>query len=329
MATVTDTHGLSALDMVTIAINGPPTVTISVPADGASYTQGEVITFTASASDSEDGDLTPELVWQSSLDGPIGGGASFTHSNLSAGRHTISATVTDTHGLGASDIVTITINAPPTVTISAPADGASYYEGDWVTFLGSASDLEDGDLTTSLVWFSNLAGDIGVGGSFSRTDLITGVHTITAMVIDSDGLTGIDQIIITVTLSPPDTTPPKPDPMTWAVAPVAAGSSSISMTATAGSDKNGVEYYFACTAGGGHDSGWQDSPTYTDTGLRPQTAYTYQVRARDRSANQNETGWSSPASATTGGAVVYLPLVLRAPGSGLQNPWSDPGLGDR
>jgi hypothetical protein len=221
------------------------------------------------------------------------------------------------------------VNAPPTVTISAPADGASYSEGDWIAFLGSASDLEDGDLTTSLVWSSNLAGNIGVGGSFSRTDLTPGVHTITASVADSGDLTGTDQVIITVTLSPPDTEPPMPDPMTWAVAPMAAESSSISMTATTGYDKNGVEYYFACSAGGGHDSGWQDSPTYTDTGLQPQTEYTYQVRARDRSANQNETGWSSPASATTGGAVVYLPLVSQAPGSGVQDPRSHFGFRDR
>jgi hypothetical protein len=243
--------------------------------------------------------------------------------------HTITATVTDTHGLSGSNQVTTTINAPPTVTINAPADGATFNEGDWIAFLGSAADLEDGDLTADLSWSSNRDGTIGAGGSFSRTDLTPGVHTITANVMDSEGLTGTHQIIITVTQSPPDTAPPTPDPMTWADAPVAAGSSSISMTVTIGSDQNGVEYYFACTAGGGHDSGWQDSPTYTDTGLKPKTTYTYRVKARDKSANQNETGWSSPASATTGGGVVYLPFVSRAPGGRTQNPQIDFGLSMR
>ena len=68
-----------------------------------------------------------------------------------------------------------------------------------------------------------------------------------------------------------DDTPPTPDPMTFASAPAPAGESSITMTATTASDTGGVEYFFDETSGnpGGSDSGWQDSPTYTDTGLSP------------------------------------------------------------
>ena len=97
----------------------------------------------------------------------------------------------------------------------------------------------------------------------------------------------------------PDTTPPSPDP-TWAIVPQATGATSIAMTATTVTDVSGVEYYFTCTAGGGgHDSGWQDSTSYEDTGLVPETTYTYTVTARDKSASQNTTGTSSEASATT------------------------------
>jgi len=96
-----------------------------------------------------------------------------------------------------------------------------------------------------------------------------------------------------------DTTPPTPDPMTWAVEPNATGSTSISMTATTASDGSGVEYYFDETTGGGTDSGWQDSSTYEDTGLEPSTTYSYRVQARDKSPNQNTTGWSTTLSATT------------------------------
>jgi hypothetical protein len=97
----------------------------------------------------------------------------------------------------------------------------------------------------------------------------------------------------------PDTTPPSPDPMTWATDPYATGASSISMTATTATDASGVEYYFDCTAGGGNDSGWQDSTTYQDTGLSELTQYTYRVKARDKSSNQNETAYSTTKSATT------------------------------
>jgi hypothetical protein len=110
----------------------------------------------------------------------------------------------------------------------------------------------------------------------------------------------------------PDTEPPTPDPMTWATEPYATGSTSISMTATTASDPSGVEYYFACTLGSGHDSGWQDSPTYEDTGLIPDRTYTYWVKARDKSAAQNTTGWSGEASAITDPQVEDVVIITKA-----------------
>ncbi|MCF7674218.1 MAG: DUF6288 domain-containing protein [Akkermansiaceae bacterium] len=65
----------------------------------------------------------------------------------------------------------------------------------------------------------------------------------------------------------PDTTAPSPDPMTFATPPAALGQTSITMTATTATDPSGIEYFFECTGGGGHSSAWQNSPTYTDTGL--------------------------------------------------------------
>jgi len=96
-----------------------------------------------------------------------------------------------------------------------------------------------------------------------------------------------------------DTTPPSPDSMTWGQVPTQTGAYTITMTATTAADEGLVEYYFECTAGGGHNSEWQGSPTYEDSGLLPLTQYTYKVKARDKSAAQNETGFSGEASATT------------------------------
>ncbi|HSH16843.1 MAG TPA: Ig-like domain-containing protein, partial [Verrucomicrobiae bacterium] len=101
----------------------------------------------------------------------------------------------------------------------------------------------------------------------------------------------------TVAMSP-DNAAPQPDPMTFDVAATPAGPSSISMVAATAFDPTGVEYLFTCTAGGGHDSGWQDSPIYTDTGLTPGVQYTYTVKARDKSPARNETAFSAPSSAT-------------------------------
>ncbi|NNM29938.1 MAG: hypothetical protein HKO57_10470, partial [Akkermansiaceae bacterium] len=96
-----------------------------------------------------------------------------------------------------------------------------------------------------------------------------------------------------------DVTAPSPDPMSFDTPPAATGQTSITMTAATATDINGVEYFFDCLTAGGNDSGWQDSPVYTDTGLAPDTEYSYRVRARDKSAGQVATGFSGPASATT------------------------------
>jgi VCBS repeat-containing protein len=89
-------------------------------------------------------------------------------------------------------------NHNPGVTINTPATGSTFNDGNSIPFGGTASDFEDGDLTASLAWESNLDGPIGTGGSFSRSDLSVGVHTITATVTDSGGLTGFDTATVTV-----------------------------------------------------------------------------------------------------------------------------------
>lgn len=96
-----------------------------------------------------------------------------------------------------------------------------------------------------------------------------------------------------------DLLPPTPDPMTWLAAPYAVSSEEITMTAATAYDLNGVEYYFECLTDGGRHSGWQDSPTYTDTGLMNNTVYAYRVKARDKSIHQNQTGYSSVQTAQT------------------------------
>ncbi|MFA5292841.1 MAG: pectinesterase family protein [Phycisphaerae bacterium] len=96
-----------------------------------------------------------------------------------------------------------------------------------------------------------------------------------------------------------DSVPPSPSPMTWSVSPYPVSISVIAMTATTATDNSGVEYYFANVTDPNHDSGWQDSPTYIDNSLVNNTTYTYKVKARDKSINQNVTADSNEESATT------------------------------
>ncbi|MCB1055201.1 MAG: M36 family metallopeptidase [Acidobacteria bacterium] len=100
--------------------NTAPVVSITSPANGSTFTQGASVSFAGTATDAEDGNISGSLSWASSLDGPIGSGASFSTSGLSVGSHTITASVTDSGGLPGSDSITVTIDpvtGPTTITI--------------------------------------------------------------------------------------------------------------------------------------------------------------------------------------------------------------------
>jgi len=99
-------------------------------------------------------------------------------------------------------------NTAPTVAISSPANGSSFTTGTPITFTGTATDTQDGSLTASMTWTSSLQGTIGTGGSFSRTDLVAGSHTITARATDSGSLQGSATVSITLTVG--GTTPSAP-----------------------------------------------------------------------------------------------------------------------
>lgn len=96
-----------------------------------------------------------------------------------------------------------TVNAAPTATITSPADGATFTEGEPVTFEGSASDPEDGALTgASLVWTSDRDGELGTGTSVTTSSLSVGTHAVTLTATDGDGATGTASVTVVVTSAP-------------------------------------------------------------------------------------------------------------------------------
>ena len=86
---------------------------------------------------------------------------------------------------------------PPAVRIVTPASGATFAAGSVVTLTGTAQDAEDGDLTRQIEWSSNVQGWLGNGGSVSAS-LSSGSHTLTARVLDSQGLTGTANVSIVI-----------------------------------------------------------------------------------------------------------------------------------
>ncbi len=92
---------------------------------------------------------------------------------------------------------TAAANNVPTVSISNPSNGDTYKTSDEITFSGTASDKEDGNLNASIKWSSSLDGDLGTGKEIT-SKLSAGTHTIIAMVTDSGGKTRDVSVTITV-----------------------------------------------------------------------------------------------------------------------------------
>jgi hypothetical protein len=101
-------------------------VDITSPTGSISVTEGTSISFSATASDIEDGNLSANLNWNSSRDGLIGLNAGFSTSTLSVGTHTITASVSDSNLDTGSDSVTVTV----TTQIPGGGTGAFQQAGD-------------------------------------------------------------------------------------------------------------------------------------------------------------------------------------------------------
>lgn len=92
------------------------------------------------------------------------------------------------------------VKLTPVATIDSPSEGSSYREYETVEFRGRGNDAEDGKLDRdSLIWISDIDGQIGMGEAFSRDDLSVGTHRITLTATDSDRESGTASVTFTVT----------------------------------------------------------------------------------------------------------------------------------
>jgi len=126
--------------------------------------------------------------------------------------------------------------------------------------------------------------------------------------LNRDGLVNFEDFCILVAnwaAKPPPSTPPLPNPMTWAKEPYATSAYSVAMVAATAisTDGSGVEYYFENYYSPQSNSGWilfapGEEPRWEVTNLLPETLYWYRVKARNKT-NLLETKWTDRAGATT------------------------------
>jgi subtilisin len=156
--------------------NTPPSVSISSPVDGATFESGATVSFSGTASDVEDGSLSSSLVWSSSLDGPLGTGAAFS-AVLSDGTHVVTASVTDSGGLSASDSVTITVGGGGTggtVTVASLTGSSSTVNKNFwrATVTATISPAVSGAVVSG-AWSSGAAASCTTGSTGQCTVTVT------------------------------------------------------------------------------------------------------------------------------------------------------------
>lgn len=103
----------------------------------------------------------------------------------------------DSNHEGLANAASAPVNYAPQVSIVKPSNNEVFASGTAVGFSGKAVDLEDGDLTSQIVWTLN-GSSLGVGDGGNTLNLSNGPHSITASVTDSKGKTSSATVNITV-----------------------------------------------------------------------------------------------------------------------------------
>ena len=195
MLFLVDANGVpSVARMVSLNGNSPPTVTLTQPASGATFTAPATVNLTANAADS-DGSITKVEFFTGAtrLGEDTTAPYSYTWSGVTAGTYTVTARATDQLGFTTTSApVTITVkattNTPPTAAITAPADGAVFAWKPTVTVSASASDA---DGSVAKVEFRDgtavLGQDATAPYSYTWRNVPSGTHVLTVVATDNAG----------------------------------------------------------------------------------------------------------------------------------------------
>ncbi len=235
---VTDNDGAMSSDHVIITVTSASNI---APIANAGFDKtihvGESVTLNGSASD-KDGSIAS---WAWNKGGIIqkrGTGstiAPLTVNNLPIGTHQFTLVVTDNDGAMSSDHVIITVTSASNIApIASAGSNQTITLGDSTTLTGSGRD-PDGSIASWSWKKGTTVLSNGTGStisSYSLSNLSIGSHEYTLEVVDNDGASATDTVVITVV----------------------SGSGNIPPTANAGSDKTIVELQSFQLKGQGTDT---------------------------------------------------------------------------
>lgn len=193
--------------------NSAPSATITAPADGAGFAEGDTVSLVGAVSDPNDGAAALVVTW--SVDGatvcagsaPDTAGVTTCDIVVGSGMLAVSLQVRDPGGAAAVDDVTLQVfeTGAPEVALVSPSEGDRFYADQPVLLAAEATDAEDGPEDLRATWTSTLDGDLlsdtpldGDDSTSLFADLSAGSHGLTVVVVDTDGKTGRAQIAVEV-----------------------------------------------------------------------------------------------------------------------------------
>lgn len=203
----------SAISISVTANNVVPNVALTSPGQNATFPSGSTITITANATDN-DGSISKVEFFNGST--KIGEDLtvpySFAWASVTTGTYTISAKATDNAGATSNSTgVTISVQPPngaPTVSITSPANNATFNSGATITINAAAADA---DGSVSKVEFFNGATKLGEDTSspysFSWASVPAGNYQLTAKATDNTGATTSSATIAVIVTIPGNTAP--------------------------------------------------------------------------------------------------------------------------
>lgn len=197
-AKATDNNGISTTSsVVTLNVtvgNTPPAVSLTSPANNTAFTAPATVSLAATASDVGGSIAKVEFfngatLIQSVTTSPY----TFSWTNVAAGTYTITAKATDNGNLSTtSTAATITVgsgNTAPTVSLTSPANNATFTAPASVSLAATASD--PGGSISKVEFFNGATLIQSVTTSpytFSWTNVAAGTYTITAKATDNGNL---------------------------------------------------------------------------------------------------------------------------------------------
>lgn len=297
----------------TLVINALPTVSITSPTNGANLTATSV-TINASASDS-DGSVSKVEFFQGSvkLGEVVSAPFSLIWNNVVGGSYSLTARATDNSGgITVSSPVSITVNNPPNVSITASSPQDSPTAPAQITINANASDA---DGTISKVEFYQgttlLATSVTSPYTYTWSNVGAGNYSITAKATDNLGAVTTSNVVGILVNAKPTVSLTSPGNGASFIAPAF-----VSMNATA-SDSDGsidrVDFYQGATLiGTNHGSPYNFNWTYVPAGTYTLTAKAYDNRGAVTTSNSviitiNTTvGKIAFASNRDGCAQIYL-----------------------